>query len=45
MYKDDALSEVKSWFLIVILFLVCVVMITPITLLDNLTPLINAAKK
>lgn len=41
MYTDDTSSNIKSWILIVILFFVCVVLITPTTLFDNLEPIIN----
>jgi len=45
MYKDDGVSEVKSWFLVIMLFITCVVLITPVSLVDNLQPLIDAITK
>lgn len=45
MYKDDGVSEVKSWFLVIILFITCVVFITPVSIVDNLQPLIEALTK
>jgi hypothetical protein len=42
MYKDDGISTVKSWFLVIMLFLSCVVFITPISLIDNIKPIIDA---
>lgn len=42
MYKDDSMASIKSWVLVVILFLTCVVLVTPITLIDNLAPLVKA---
>jgi hypothetical protein len=36
MYKDDGVSQVKSWFLVILLFLTCVVLITPVSIVDNL---------
>lgn len=41
MYKDDGTIQVKSWFLVFVLFITCVVLVTPMTLIDNLGPLIN----
>ena len=45
MYKDDGVSEVKSWFLVLLLFVGCVVLITPVSVVDNLKPLIDALSK
>jgi len=45
MYKDDGVSQVKSWFLVILLFVVCVVLITPVSLVDNLKPLIDTLSK
>lgn len=42
MYKDDGISKVKSWFLVILLFITCVVFITPVSIVDNLKPIINA---
>jgi len=41
MQNDEFYSEVKSWLLLFILFLVCVVFVTPLTLVDELQPIIN----
>ena len=45
MYRDDTLTSIKSWLLMILLFIVCVVLITPISLLDNLAPIIKALTK
>ena len=42
MYKEDSLSSVKSWFLVIILFVTCVVLVTPVSLVEYLSPLIKA---
>jgi hypothetical protein len=45
MYRDDGVAAVKSWLLVILLFLSCVVFVTPIALIDNLEPLVNAISK
>ena len=40
IYKDDGIREVKSWFLVIILFVTCVLLVTPVFLLDNLNKLL-----
>lgn len=45
MYKDDGISQVKSWILVIILFFSCVVFITPVSLVDNLKPIVDAITK
>lgn len=45
MQRDEFFSSVRSWFLIIILFIVCVIFLTPMTLVDQLTPLIEALTK
>lgn len=42
MYKDDGISQVKSWFLVILLFITCVVFVTPVSLVDNLKPIVDA---
>lgn len=44
MQNDEFYSKVKSWLLMFILFLVCVVFVTPLTLVDELAPIIDAWK-
>jgi len=38
-YYDKTLSWVKSTFLSILLFILCIVIVTPLTLLDKLTPI------
>ena len=39
--NDETVSSFKSWILLIILFIVCVVFITPTFLVDNLKPIID----
>jgi hypothetical protein len=41
MMTDDTINTVKSWILLIILFVVCVVFITPTFLVDHLRPVIE----
>ncbi len=41
MMSDDTVSSVKSWILLIILFVVCVIFITPTFLVDHLKPVIE----
>jgi len=45
MYKDEGTSNFKSWVLLVVLFLVCVVFVTPITLVNSLQDIVIAIQK
>lgn len=45
MMSDDSISSVKSWILLLILFIVCVVFITPTFLVDHLKPVIELLYK
>jgi hypothetical protein len=45
MMSDDTISSIKSWILLVILFVVCVILITPTFLIDHLKPIIDYLKK
>lgn len=38
-YYDKTLSWIKSIFLSILLFVLCIVVVTPLTLLDKLTPI------
>ena len=40
--NDETIASFKSWILLVVLFVVCVVFITPTFLIDNLSPIIEA---
>ncbi len=39
--NDETVASFKSWILLIILFIVCVVFITPTFLIDNLKPIID----
>ena len=41
-YYDKTLSWIKSIFLSILLFILCIVVVTPLTLLDKLTPIRKA---
>ena len=41
MMNDDNVSSAKSWILLAILFIVCVIFITPSFLVDHLKPIIE----
>lgn len=41
MMSDDTINSAKSWILLIILFVVCVVFITPTFLVDHLKPVIE----
>lgn len=41
MYNSDLVYELKSYLLVVALFVACVLIITPVSILDNLQPIIN----
>jgi Calcium-dependent channel, 7TM region, putative phosphate len=41
LMNDEAISSLKSWILLFILFIVCVVFITPSFLIDHLKPIID----
>ncbi len=41
MMNDETVASFKSWILLVVLFIVCVVFITPTFLVDNLQPIID----
>jgi hypothetical protein len=45
MHKNENLASIKSWFLVFCLFLVSVLLITPITLMDNLKPILTVLEK
>ena len=45
MMNDETIASFKSWILLVVLFFVCVVFITPTFLVDNLGPIIDALEK
>jgi len=45
LQNDEFFQSVKSWLLMTILFIVCVIFITAVTLIDQLTPLIKAIQK
>ena len=42
MQQDEFYSNIRSWFLLFVLMILCVIILTPMTLVDQLTPLINA---
>ena len=42
IYKNDSVRYIKSWILSIILFFTCVILITPVSLLDNLSPIISS---
>ena len=41
MMNDETMASFKAWILLIILFVVCVVFITPTFLVDNLKPIID----
>jgi hypothetical protein len=41
MMSDDTVSSIKSWILLIILFVVCVIFITPSFFIDHLKPIID----
>ncbi len=45
MRADNMVSSIKSWILLIILFIVCVVFITPSFFIDHLKPIIDLLKK
>jgi hypothetical protein len=40
MHKNELLSSFKSWMLVFLLFVVSVLLVTPVTLIDNLKPIL-----
>ena len=41
-FTNLAYSKLKSWILLLLLFIVSVIIITPLTLVEKLTPLVNS---
>jgi hypothetical protein len=41
MMSDDRINSAKSWVLAIVLFVVCVIFITPTFLVDHLMPIIK----
>jgi hypothetical protein len=42
VYREENSARLKSWFLLFLLFWICIFVVTPISLVDNLSPLINS---
>lgn len=42
-FKDEKRSRIKSWLLLGLLLFVCVVLVTPLLLVQKLTPILEAA--
>jgi hypothetical protein len=45
MMNGETVASFKAWILLIILFVVCVVFITPTFLVDNLKPIIDYLEK
>jgi hypothetical protein len=45
IYKDEFCRQIKSWFLVITLFLTCVILVTPISIIENLQPVIEYLQK
>jgi hypothetical protein len=41
MLNEEFSSKVRSWILLAVLLVVCIVLLTPMTLVDNIIPLLN----
>lgn len=42
VYNNEIVTIIKSYILIVLLFVICVLLITPVSILDNLQPILTA---
>jgi hypothetical protein len=45
LHKGGFKSQIKSWFLLLILMIVCIILVTPVILLKKLVPLLEALEK
>lgn len=45
LQKGGFKSQIKSWFLLIILMIVCIILVTPVILLKKLVPLLEALEK
>lgn len=45
VYNNEIFTIIKSYVLIVLLFVICVIFITPVSILDNLQPILNSIFK
>lgn len=42
MQQDNFIRKLKSWLLFFALLVICILFLTPMTLVDNLSPIINS---
>jgi hypothetical protein len=45
LHKDGYKSQIKSWVLLAILLIVCIILVTPVILARKLLPLLEALEK